>query len=360
MQKNNEIKWIFKLRKNVPLFLKKMKGENLHGFYRYSLSGDIYDETTSWGLANAVFFLKIIYTLNIEKKYKIEINEAIKFIKKFQKKDGSCCDPLITNITKLNRIKKTIKTFNIKKLSNTDVIRAETRQTISALQMFNKSLDYQFKYIPTNEKSINRYLRKLDWKKPWNAASHLSHLLFFLNYSKISNKANLINYSIDWINKIQRKDGFWYNGNPPIQQKINGAMKVFTGLRAVNKININNSKKIIDNILNTINNNNACDNFNIVYVLKNCNKINTSQYKYKEIKNFMINRLAIYKKYYYPKIGGFSFLPNKSNTYYYGAKITKGLNEPDIHGTSMFLYGIAMIAQTLKINDELNFKEFIP
>jgi len=81
--------------------------------------------------------------------------------------------------------------------------------------------------------------------------------------------------------------------------------------------------------------------------------------KYKEeIKDFMLNRLAIYKEYYYPNMGGFSFYKNRSNRSYYGAIITRGRNEPDIHGTVMFLWGISLIAQVLNINDELKFREF--
>jgi len=53
-------------------------------------------------------------------------------------------------------------------------------------------------------------------------------------------------------------------------------------------------------------------------------------------------------------------LPHKTNIYYYGAKITRGLNEPDIHGTCMFLWGISIISQILEIDQELGFKEQIP
>lgn len=116
------------------------------------------------------------------------------------------------------------------------------------------------------------------------------------------------------MNKIQHKeDGFSYIGNPSIQQKINGAMKIITGLKAVNKLKFKYPEKIIDNLLKPRNNTQACDNFNIVYVLKYCNELTKSNYRYKEIENFIYNRLKIYKQYYFPKIGGFSFIKNKAN-----------------------------------------------
>lgn len=83
-------------------------------------------------------------------------------------------------------------------------------------------------------------------------------------------------------------------------------------------------------------------------------------YRIKEIKEFAFERLGIYKQYYYSKIGGFSFLPHKANVNYYGAKLTKELSEPDIHGTCMFLWGTSIISKILGIEKKLKFKEQIP
>ena len=179
--------------------------------------------------------------------------------------------------------------------------------------------------------------------------------------SDLADKQALIDFAINWVNKLQSsKDGAWYNGSPCLQQKINGAMKIITGLSAVNKKDFQNSEKLIDLCLLARNDKHACDNLNIVYVLKHANELTGFCYRYKEIKNFTLKRLGVYQEYYFPEIGGFSFLPNKTNVYYYGAKITKGLNEPDIHGTCLFLWGIAVIAQILDIDKKLGFREQAP
>lgn len=354
-------KWLFELKDKVPDFLNKLKGVKKPGFYHYSLSGDYYEETINWGLGNAVFFLKIMYTLGLESRFPQEISDAINLVKKFQKKDGKFVDPLVTKLSRLPRIKKAIKNLDPAFLSNEKVHRGETRQSISALDMFGEKANYQYKNVPQNERQIDQYLHELDWKFPWDAGSHFSILLFFLQHSDLNNKENLIDYAIKWVGNLQNhENGFWYEGNPSPFQKINGAMKILTGLKAVNRMNFKHAEKIIDHCLFAANNRHACDNFNIVYVLKYCHHLTEGNYNAREIESFMSHRLEIYKNYYYPEIGGFSFLPNKANIWYYGAKISKGLNEPDIHGTSMFLYGIAMIAQVLKINDKLKFKEFIP
>ena len=46
---------------------------------------------------------------------------------------------------------------------------------------------------------------------------------------------------------------------------------------------------------------------------------------------------------YHPKEKGFSYFKNKSQNYYYGAQITRGLNVADIHGTLLCTWGLVMI-----------------
>ena len=68
--------------------------------------------------------------------------------------------------------------------------------------------------------------------------------------------------------------------------------------------------------------------------------------------------MKIYKEHFYEEFGGFSFLQNKANTHYYKFKISKGKDEPDIHGTVLFLWGVSIICQILKIETSFSFKEF--
>ena len=55
--------------------------------------------------------------------------------------------------------------------------------------------------------------------------------------------------------------------------------------------------------------------------------------------------------------GAFSFLKGKANTRYYNATISRGLPEPDIHGTVMFVNGIALIAELLGIRENLGIND---
>ena len=356
----NEIKWIFNIKEKIPQFLKQISGRKKRGFYSYSLSGDLFGERIKWGLGNNVFFLKIIYTLGLQLQFKNELRDDINYILSFQKKDGSIYDPLISILSLPLRILHTLKSGRLGDLSNKKYKRAETRQSVSSLSLFGVKTSYEYKKISRNYNGIKNFLIKLNWELPWGAGSHFSHLLFFLYHSSIKNKDDLINYAITWVNKLQHKDdGFWYLGNPSIQEKINGAMKIITGLKAVNRVFFKYPEKIIDQLLLAKNDEQACDNFNVVYVLKYCNELTKFNYRSSEIQDYFYERLKIYHEYYYPEFGGFSFKKKKANDIYYGAFISRGKREPDIHGTVLFLWGISIIAQTLNINEKLKFNEFV-
>jgi len=356
------INWLFELKEKVPQFLEKLKGKKIPGFFHYSLSGDLYDENTKWGLGNTVFAVKIYYTLNLLDQLSLEERKAMAdFIKSFQKEDGTIYDPLVKRKATLRNLLSSFKNFDFNNILGQQTIIAETRQAISALRLLGEEPDIFYQKFPKTEREIEKYLSKLNWRKPWGAGSHLSHLIFFLKNSDLEDKEELIDFAINWVNKLQNpKDGGWYRGNPSLQQKINGVMKVITALKVADRMRFKYPEKLIDLCLSAKNDEHACDNFNIIYVLHYASKIAENNYKFKEIKQFARKRLEIYRRYYYPEIGGFSFLPRKANVCYYGAKITKGLNEPDIHGTCMFLWGISIIAQILGIDNELKFKEQIP
>lgn len=365
MERKEFKKWIIEIKEKTPNFLEKMKGNKRKGFFRYSLSGDIFGENIKWGLGNGVFALKIYYTLGIKPE---NLDDIVGFIQSFQKKNGVFYDPVVMILSTPLRILYSLKHFDFNNLLNQQTIRAETRQSISALDLFNKKPKYDYLDFPKIEQDIEKYLNSLDWTNPWGAGSHFSHLLFFLSHTDLENKLELIDYSIDWINNLQKEDdGCWYKGNPPLQLKVNGAMKVITGLKVATSIGGYNSGKLyfdyaeqlIDTGLVAINDSHACDNFNLTYILKYANEVVNGKYRYDEIEDFMKNRLDIYNNFYFPKYGAFSFLPKKANMVYYGAPISKGKTEPDIHGTSLFLWGLSVIADFFGIDKSCGIQEFV-
>jgi len=355
------IEWVFELKKEVPVFLKKLKSDKVPGFFRYSLSGDLYNEKFRWGLGNTVFTAKVYYSLGLlEGLSNDQKTEMINFIKSFENKDGSIYDSLVIKKAFLRDKLFAIKDWDFNNFFHRQTIRAETRQSIAALMLLGKE-KFSYENFPKTKEGVDIYLSRLNWKVPWGAGSHFAHLLFFINNSKLNNKKELIEYVINWVNELQHsEDGCWYRGDPKIRQKINGAMKVLMGLRTVGNTYFNFPERLVDLCLLADKGEHGCDNFNVVYVLYNCNLLLNGGYRFDEIREAVLKRLSVYKQYYFSEFGGFSMLPGRANSYYYNAKITKGFREPDIHGTCLFLWGISIISKIMDFDKELGFYEQIP
>ena len=74
--------------------------------------------------------------------------------------------------------------------------------------------------------------------------------------------------------------------------------------------------------------------------LEKRNELNKSE---KNETIYLKNIELIIDKHFFHEIGGFSYYLNKSQTSYYGVEIARGLNTPDIHGTILLTWLIAMI-----------------
>lgn len=355
-----KLNWIFELKEKVPQFLERLKGEKIKGFFHYSLSGDLYDENIKWGLGNAVFAAKILYMLNALTDEDCDSISA--FITSFQDSEGYIHDPMVQKKSRLRRFLSSIKHYDFNNLWNEQTKRAETRQSFAALRCMGRRPNIPYLHIPYTKDGITKYINQLDWTKPWGAGSHVSHLLFFLNnnnkifYVYKNETEELINHAIVVVNRYQQRDGSWYaHGiDMPIYQKINGAMKIMTAYETAEKDDFANPEGLIDLCLSTINDGHACNNFNIVCILYHCSK--KTKYKRTEIESYFLERLKLYKEHYWLEHGGFSFFKRRANDIYYGAKVSKGLAEPDIHGTVLFLWGIVLISKILNLNNDLNFK----
>jgi hypothetical protein len=103
-----------------------------------------------------------------------------------------------------------------------------------------------------------------------------------------------------------------------------------------------------------LNEGDACNNLNIIYVLYHC--LQKTDYRKGEAIDYCLERLKMYQDYWFPQHGGFSLFPGKANRIYYGAYISKGLPEPDVHGTHLFLWGIVLISDILGWREELGLR----
>ena len=342
--------WLISLKSDILKFISRINENN---FYHYSLSGDIYPLTTKWGLGNAVFASKIYYMLNELTPERKQV--LSNFIKSFQNKQGYINDPLVLRLSSVKRIYLALRNLYFKNLFGKATMRAETRQAFAALSCLNNRPDLPFLHIPYTESEIEKFINTLNWKQPWSACSHVSHLLFFLKINKTffnihyQSAEDLIQFVIKYVNlKYRQKDGSWYDSLSalPHYEKVNAAMKMMTGYDAVKWREIGQEHKLIDLCLSAINEGHACNHFNVICVLYHCCK--ETDYKINEIHQYCLQQLEHYRQYYWPETGGFSFFKGKASHSYYNAILSKGLREPDIHGTVLFLWGIVLVTKILK------------
>jgi hypothetical protein len=350
--------WISGVKARLPAFLEAMKGRKRPGFYRYSYSGDRPSESAHWGLGNTAFAAKCWYTIGLVDELTDEDRHAmVSFIESFRRRDGLIYDAYLRRRALPGDVATTVLQRRWRDPPHVQARRAETRQAYSALRLLGHRAPMPALPFTNGHAAVERFLDRLDWTEPWNAGSHVSHLLFFLAHGDQPARDELIEHVVARVHGLQQADGSWYEGAPDLAQRINGAMKVITGLKVAGRTSFERSAPLIDLCLAATQDRQACDNFNIIFVLKYASTL-ADGYRRSEIEQFCLDRLAVYRRYYRPAEGGFSFWENAANDRYYGALVSDGRNEPDLHGTTLFMWGLSVIAQLLRVDELVALREF--
>jgi hypothetical protein len=352
--------WINKVDENIPDYFETLQKNNS----RYQIK-PMEKGMTSVGkkieLGYSCFALKSYFITgrwkNLSDKEK---NEWTSFIKRFQKNDNrfpsnSFIDPELINDYdnfNLNRdskrvIKKILSLSDKNKYINHETnlqnaVKAETKQAISSLVQVNEREFREYNNFPNSYEDINNYLNSLNWKYPWSAGAQFAGLCVFVScLNNIDLKNELTGYLSTFADSIVNNDGAYYKGEQPNSSEvINGAMKMFSGFDWIDK-KIHHPEKIIDLALSIKPSHEGCDLVDIVYVLFMASKQVT--YRRKEVQKYCEELIPVIKLHYFEEKGGFSYYLNRSQKYYYGLNISKGLNTPDIHGTTLLLWALSMI-----------------
>ena len=139
-------------------------------------------------------------------------------------------------------------------------------------------------------------------------------------------------------NIFEKETGTWQkNSNIKDQIKLNGAMKFYSGIQWVNKMEIPN-KKLIDFALSIPIELDGCNFTNSLFAIYFASK-GINKYRKDEIINRCILCLNYVLNHKIPG-SGFSFHYNSCQTRYYTQKVSHGFKQADLHGTAMFLLGI--------------------
>lgn len=335
-----DLDWLRELPRRVPAFLSRLEGPA--GFYRYSLTGDLYGPEERWGLGNAVFAVKCLASIDaLAGLPPARRAELARFIRSFRRSDGLISDPLVVGASSLRNKLLCLRTGDFSNFFNARVRSAETRQALLALSLLGEAAPAPEEGLPATPEAALAWLESLDWTRPWSAGSHFSHLLYFYSLRPGSSAAAAA--AVDWARRGQREDGAWGRGTPSPRERINGAMKVLTGLTAAGHGVPPRPERLIDLCLASGHEGDACDQLNAAYVLRRAAAA-APAHRAEETAAWAVARLDGLRRYYHPQHGGFSFHPGRANTHYYGARLSRGLPEPDVHGTSLLLWGASLLA----------------
>lgn len=362
----DELDWVVDIKPGVTNFLETLSKNNVSYEYDFSDKG-LTKEGSKLSLGFSCYALKLNYIIYSdrfsENKYERWINYLnsyqtantkfpensyidkyyLKYAKKFNLAKYS------KNIVKssVNLIKPNkYETLSLK-LQNS--IKAESKQAISTIFQIQGMNKYPYDEFPQTKESIEKYLHSLNWEYPWHAGAQFSALSLFTNTQitdkekKLTNQNILKSFSTKLLDPVT---GLYFKGNQKNKRElVNGAMKMITGFSWIDGP-IHYPDKIIDFCLNEKVNNEGCDLVDIVYVLYECSAL--TNYRKKDIIKYLTSLISTIKDHYFQDIGGFSYFLDKSQTHYYGVKITEGRNTPDLHGTLLLVWAISMILEMIE------------
>jgi hypothetical protein len=224
------------------------------------------------------------------------------------------------------------------------IILAESKQAIATLAEIGESADRPFTGFPTTPKSLGAWLQSLDWTRPWGAGGQSATMVVFLKtqapkFLEPGLVTDLLNVCREFFATIADPvTGAYFRGKRPRQgELINGAMKVLMSLDWL-EVEPHYREKLVATCLRRLPSASGCHLVDAIYVLHQCVRGAAER----DVRDYCLRVLEMVKTHSYPW-GGFSFYLRKAQTSYYGVPITHGLDEPDLQGTCLLVWALAMI-----------------
>lgn len=130
---------------------------------------------------------------------------------------------------------------------------------------------------------------------------------------------------------------------------MNGAMKVLTGMVWID-LPIPAPEALIDYCLAHPPREHGCAMTDRLYVLQRCAA--AAAHRKEDIEREARGFILAARPFFH-ETGGFRYFPDRSQTHYYGVRIAEGRRVPDVHGTCLLAWGLALAADVLGWREEL-------
>ncbi len=298
--------------------------------------------------------------------------EWIEFIQSFQTQDltapkvseGAYVDQVLANFLRnpsLRRYITRLRSTSLKDLlrsvypgqflsSSERAVIAETKQVIATLAEIREKTRQPYTGFCQLPNEVDDYMASFDWSLPWSAGGQTAALAVFLS---VEAPRLMPDVKVLTLKQAARSfyrsiadptSGGYFIGKRPNQDMlVNGAMKVLTALDWLGE-EIHYPTELIDTTLHKLPRPDGCHVVDAVYVLYRC-ALQTN-YRRSAIETYLQECLCMISQHTRAD-GGFSYHTNRSQKWYYGLPITKGLKEGDLHGTILLVWAVTMCTAVL-------------
>ena len=345
-----EAPWLSTLSEQVWTWFSPLRIREQPGWVRFCHKGALLKPGPRAGLGISCLSLRLCAILGLLPRIPgDEFAQWIQYIQSFQQREGR-----FVGFFEDRSIFGIADRF----LPNIPVRRAESRQAYATLLSVGASPLQPVTQLPATPEEVRQYIHELDWTQPWGAGSHTGHLLFFYEmngrvFGQTEAAERFIPLVLAELDRLQDPEtGSWYTRRPAPHQMVNGAMKVLTGYASISK-QCHYPERLIDTCLAVANEEDGCNNADIIYVLYQCSRY--TNYRQEEILEYCASRVKKIERFRRHD-GAFSFFENHSQTSYYGKRVSRGYCESDIHGTTMFALTLAMLGDLLGYNETLGWQ----
>jgi hypothetical protein len=228
--------------------------------------------------------------------------------------------------------------------SERELLLAEIHHTLGTLEEIGIEPARPFTGFPSTPAAVQEALEALDWRRPAEAGTASAALVFFIatqapHFLASERVLTLLCVCREFFATLADPEtGAYFCGRRPAHAElIEGAMKVLMSLDWLG-VEPHHPEQLVATCLERPPPRRVPDVVSTLYVLHQCLPEESSA----EVKEYCVAAYERIRGHYHPN-GGFSYHVGRAQDRYHGIPITTGGNEPDVQGTCLAVWGLAMI-----------------
>lgn len=350
-----DIGWLTHLEEQIPVFLRSLRLGDRPGRYLPCARGAT-PLGREMGLGFSCFALRTLHMMDHVERLCIDEREAwFDFIKDYQRQDGTAGfeDPpqlafLHAPGTFGEKLARWMGRGSRRPRAN-EILLAETKQAIATLADVGTQPTRIFRGFASDPGRVQQWMESLNWSRPWGAGGQAAGLVVFLvtqgpHFMAPDALEACLEVCRHFYADIadSRTGGYFRGSCPDHGELMNGAMKVLMALDWL-KVPPHYPVQLTGTCIAKLPSSKGCHLVDAVYVLERCLDGDPAERAIAEYCGRVIDLIRTHAH----TNGGFSFFVRRAQTQYYGCPISKGLDEPDVQGTCLLVWALALIWRIL-------------